>query len=97
MHETVADLIRKGYASAAEKSGMKVTTQSEATLSITTYTQRPPGLRVMFGAFAGKDEIKASVTYQDKTFEIEDYFRNAWLGMNALSENIGALVFEKIR
>lgn len=97
VHETVPDLIRKGYANAADKAGIKVSAQSEATVSITGYTQRPPGLRVTFGALAGKDEIKATVSYQGKTFEVEDYFRNAWQGMNALSENIGEMVFEKIR
>ncbi len=97
VHETVPDLIRKGYANAAEKAGVKISAQSEATVSITSYTQRPPALRVTFGAFAGKDEIKATVSYQGKTFEVEDYFRNAWLGMNALSENIGEMVFQKIQ
>jgi hypothetical protein len=97
VHESVPGLIAKGYANAAAKSGVKIDSGSEATLTITTYTQRPPGARVMFGAFAGKDEIKATVSYKNKSFEVEDYYRNAWLGMNALSERIGELAFEKMR
>lgn len=85
------------YTKAAAKSGVPISSQSEATLSITDYTQRPPGARVMFGAFAGKDEIKAVVIFKDNKFEVEDYYRNAWLGMNSLSERIGKMVFEKIQ
>lgn len=94
--DSVPDLIAQGYAEAAEKAGVKVATGSQATLSITTYTQRPPANRILFGALAGKDEIKATVTYKGQTFEVEDYYANAWLGMNSLSARIGEMAFEKI-
>jgi hypothetical protein len=95
--DTVPGLIAKGYADAAAKAGVKIASDSGATLTITSYTQRPPAARVMLGIFAGKDEIKATVTYKNKTFEVEDYYLNAWLGMNALSERIGEMAFEKMR
>ena len=95
--DTVPILITEGYANAAAKSGVPVSSTAEATLSITSYTQRHPANRALFGAFAGKDEIKAVVAYKGTKFEVEDYYRNAWLGMNALSRGIGEQTFEKIK
>jgi uncharacterized protein YceK len=93
---TVPELIVQGYNSAAAKAGKSVSSSSEAILSVNHYSQRPPGMRVMFGAFAGRDQIKASVTYKGTTFEVEDYYANAWLGMNSLSNRIGEMAFEKL-
>lgn len=93
---TVPDLISDAYMAAATQAGMAISDKEEAVLSIMSYSQRPPGARAMFGAFAGKDEIKAVVKYGEKTFEVEDYFRNGWQGMNALSKNIGEMTLDKI-
>lgn len=50
----------------------------------------------MVGIFAGKDAIKATVAAEDKTFVVEDYYRNAWLGIEALARKIGEMTFEEI-
>jgi len=41
---------------------------------------------IFVGAFAGKDEIRAEVIYQEKKFIVEDYYRNAWLGIESSRE-----------
>jgi len=93
----VHDLIIEGYSEAAAAAGMKISNRSQATLTIASYRQRPPAKRAMMGVFAGKDEIRAVVTHEDKRFEVGDYYANALQGMNALSKRIGAMAFEKMR
>lgn len=91
-----ADLIVSGYTSAASKSGAKIANNREASVTIKEYIARDDTSRMLAGALAGKDEIKAVVAFDDKRFEVEDYYRNAWLGINSLSEKIGEMIFEKI-
>jgi hypothetical protein len=95
--DTVPNLIAQGYAKAAAKSGKTVSSAAEATVAITVFTRRPPDARIKFGAFAGKDELKALVTYKNKRFEVEDSYSNALMGMNSLALRIGEMVFKKIR
>jgi hypothetical protein len=59
-------VIIEGYNQAANNDGRKVSTTSEANLTIKAYTARDDAARLLFGAFAGKDEIKAVVAYQGK-------------------------------
>ncbi len=96
VRSTVPKLIVQGYASAAANSGAKVAPGQEATVSIQEYAARDDGARFLVGAFAGKDEIKAVVTFQGKQFMVEDYYRNAWLGIEALATKIGEMVFERV-
>ncbi len=90
---TIPTLIVESYNAAAAKAGRKVSATKEANLTIKEYTARNDTARFLAGAFAGKDEIKAVVTYQDKTYFVEDYYRNAWLGIDNLAENIGEMTY----
>jgi hypothetical protein len=93
---SVPSLIVEGYRSAAAKSGAKLASGQEATVSIKEYAARDDGARFMMGAFAGKDEIKAAVSFQEKQFMVEDYYRNAWLGIEDLAKKIGEMIFERV-
>lgn len=93
---TVAGLIAEGYKEAAMKSGAQVSLNSDAIVTIKEYSDRNDAARFLVGVFAGKDEIKATVSDQDKKFEVEDYYRNAWFGIESLSKKIGLMIFEKI-
>jgi hypothetical protein len=93
----VPGLIVAGYHEAATESGAKVTNERMATLTVKEYSARDEFARLMIGALAGKDEIKATVDYEGKKFEIEDYFRNAWQGMDTLAKRIGGMAFESLR
>ncbi len=91
------DLIVRGYTEAATKSGAKIDNAQEAAVSVKEYIARNDTARLLAGAFAGKDEIKAEVIFRDKSFAVEDYYRNAWLGISELSQKIGEMIFEKIK
>lgn len=93
----IPSLIIEGYKGAATKAGANVSATSEATLTIKEYATRGDAARFLAGAFAGKDEIKAVVVYQGKMFTVEDYYRNAWLGIDPLAGNIGAMTFDKLK
>jgi hypothetical protein len=90
-------LIAEGYNEAATQAGAKVNPAMEATLIVKEYTARDDAARFLVGAFAGKDEIKASVSYGTQHFEVEDYYRNAWLGIDALARKIGELAFQSLK
>ena len=90
-------LILEGYKEAAAKSGAQVSTASEATVVIKEYSDRNDAARFLAGAFAGKDEIRTVVTHKGKTFMVEDYYRNAWLGIESLARKIGELVFAQVK
>ncbi len=49
------------------------------------------------GAFAGKDEIKAIITYDRKTFLVEDYYRNVLQGIDVLTRKIGAMSYAELK
>jgi hypothetical protein len=93
---SVPGLIVEGYTNAAAKSGAKLVPGKEATLTIREYSARDDGARFVVGAFAGKDEIKASVNFQGKQFMVEDYYYTAWLGIEALARKIGEMTFERM-
>ncbi len=94
---SVPALIMEGYKEAAAKSGVQISTASEATVTIKEYADRNDAARFLAGAFAGKDEIRTVVTHNGKRFEVEDYYRNAWLGIESLAKKIGEMVFAQIR
>jgi hypothetical protein len=93
----VPALIVQGYKDAAAKAGAQISPTAEATLTIKDYTERNDAARFLAGAFAGKDEIVAVVTHQDKKFTVEDYYRNAWLGIDSLASKIGGMAFAQIK
>lgn len=94
---TIPSLIVEGYNEAAGKAGHKVSTTKEASLTIKEYTARNDAARFLAGAFAGKDEIKAVIAYQGKTYAVEDYYRNAWLGIDTLAKKIGEMSYAELK
>jgi hypothetical protein len=94
---TIPSLVVEGYNQAAIKSGANVSAAKEATLTIKEYIARGDAARLLAGAFAGKDEIKAVITYQGKSFSVEDYYRNAWLGIDTLAKNIGEMAYDRLK
>jgi len=93
---SVPGLIAEGYNAAAVESGAKIVSGKEVIVSIKEYAARDDAARFLVGAFAGKDEIKATVALGDKQFMVEDYYRNAWLGIDQLATKIGRMVFEQV-
>lgn len=94
---SVSPLILEGYREAATESGMQVSSTLEATVTIKQYSDRNDAARHLLGIFAGEDAIQANVTYQEKTFIVEDYYRNAWLGIESLAKKIGEMVFAQMK
>jgi hypothetical protein len=95
-NEKVPPLVETAYATAATEQGYSVNGSETAEMVITAFRQRPPGLRVMFGAMAGKDVLNTKVSFRGKTFEVTDYMANAWVGMNGLSDAVGREALEKM-
>jgi hypothetical protein len=93
----IQELIVAGYKESAANSGAKISDSDFANVVIKDYSARDDVSRFLAGAFAGKDEIKVEVTYKEKVFVVEDYFRNAWQGTDSLARRIGAMVFEKFK
>lgn len=94
---SVPALIQQGYVDAAAKAGVQVAGDKQASLTIKEYADRNDLARFMAGVFAGKDEIKAVVKFGGRTFQVEDYYRNAWLGIEVLAKKIGAMTFDELR
>lgn len=94
---SIPGLIVQGYSEAARKAGRSVSVTEEARLVIKAYTARSDSDRMMLGALAGKDEIKAEVSYRGKTFAVEDYYRNAWQGIDSVARNIGELSYAELK
>ncbi|MES2364136.1 MAG: hypothetical protein V4646_20375 [Pseudomonadota bacterium] len=94
---TVPALIMQGYSEAAKNAGAVILPAREATVSIQDYSARSDAGRFLVGAFAGKDEIKVLVSNEGKQFSVEDYYRNAWQGIESLALKIGEDVFTKLK
>lgn len=97
VRSNVPALIQEGYNTAAASAGAKVVSSSEAILTIKEYSERGDAARFLVGAFAGKDEIKATVVAHDKQFALEDYYRNAWQGIESLARKICAATFDQLQ
>jgi hypothetical protein len=97
VRSTVPGLIVVGYNNAAAQAGLKVSSTTEASVVIKEYAARDDTSRFIAGAFAGKDEIKAVVSYQGREFMVEDYYRNAWMGIQDLARKIGEMIVEKMK
>ena len=94
---TIPGLIVEGYNEAAKKAGRKVSTTAEAKLTIKEYKARGDAARFLAGIFAGKDEIKAVIAYEGKTYAVEDYYQNAWLGIETLAKKIGEMSYAELK
>lgn len=94
---TVPPLIVEGYNAAAVQAGAVVTADRQATMTIKAYEARSDAGRLLAGALAGKEEIKAEISYQDKKYAVEDYYRNAWQGIESLAKKIGEMAFDKLK
>ena len=94
---SIPGLIVQGYNEAARKAGRSVSSTEEARLVIKAYTARSDSDRMLLGAMAGKDEIKAEVSYRGRTFAVEDYYRNAWQGIDSVARNIGELSYAELK
>lgn len=94
---TTPPLIVEGYNEAATRDGRKVSLTKEASLTIQNYSARDDTARFLMGAFAGKDEIKAIITYDGKTFLVEDYYRNVLQGIDVLARKIGAMSYAELK
>lgn len=81
------------YDEAAAQAGVKVSSTEQATAVIRSYSERNDVARFMAGAFAGKDELKVEVKSGGKVFIVEDYFRNAFQGMDDLVKYVGVKIF----
>lgn len=93
----VPSLLVDGYNAAASQAGAVVVADKQATVTIKSYAARNDAARFWGGALAGKDEIQAEVAYQDQKFAVEDYYRNAWQGIEPLAKKIGEMTFEKLK
>jgi hypothetical protein len=93
----VPSLIQDGYREAAAKSGAQVSATTEAIVTIDSYSDRSDAARVLAGVFAGKDEIRATVKFMERTFVVEDYYRNAWFGIESLAKKIGEMIFAQVK
>lgn len=95
-NDKVAPLIISDYEDAAAQKGFTVSNAETAELVITEYRQRPPGVRVMFGVFAGKDKLATKVVFRDKEYRADDYSANAFAGMNSLCASVAKTTASQI-
>jgi hypothetical protein len=95
-NEKVPPLIEAAYAAEAKKHAMAVSDTDVAEVTITDIRQRPPGIRVAFGIFAGKDRLGLRIRYKDQEYTVSDYSANVMQGLNHLCESVGKLALESI-
>ena len=95
-NDKVIPLIEEDYKNIAAAKGYTVSVSETAEVVITAYRQRNPGMRVMFGVFAGKDTLATRITFRDKNFLAKDYSANAITGMNSLCASVTQKVFNQI-
>lgn len=96
VRDSIPALIAQGYARAAADKGAKVTANADVSVAIQEYAARDAGARFFLGALAGRDVIKAAVRYKESYFMVEDYYANAWLGIEELATKIGEMVFQRV-
>jgi hypothetical protein len=95
-NDKVAPLITSDYEAEASKKGYTVSSAETAEIVITEYRQRPPAMRVMFGAFAGKDKLATKVIFRGKEYQADDYSANAFSGMNGLCASVAKTAASQI-
>jgi hypothetical protein len=95
-NDKVIALIEQSYADEAKANGMALSEADSAEVTIVEFRQRPPGARVMLGVFAGKDILGLRIRYQGKEYLVDDYFANAFSGMNALCESVAKKAYASL-
>ena len=95
-NEKVPPLIEAAYAAEAKKNAMAVSETDVAEVTITDIRQRPPGIRVAFGIFAGKDRLGLRIRYKGQEYTVSDYSANVAQGLNHLCESVGKQALESI-
>ena len=96
INEKVIPLIQQNYYEEAIKNGKAVSETDIAEVAIVDFRQRPPGVRVMFGIFAGKDRLGLRVRHNGSEFNIDDYSANAITGMNLICSNLAKELYDKL-
>lgn len=90
-------IIAESYAATAAKAGARIDSGAEAILTLLEYTERSSAARALAGPLAGKDEIRAIVTYQDKRVAVADHYYNSWLGIEDIADNLGEMAFDAVK
>lgn len=96
INDNVRAEIEKAYVDQAQKGGLQINQKDKANLRITEYLERSSGARIMFGMLAGKDLIKASLSYKDAKHEVEDTARSALNGIGAVASEVGKQAYVKL-
>lgn len=87
--DAVKEALLAGYAEAAKEAGAELDTGSPATLKVDDYSERTGAARMLLGVFAGKDMIRGEVSYQGKSFLVEDSARSTVFGIETVARNVG--------
>lgn len=96
VNDKVPPLIEEAYARAAAGGGYTLSSSDTAEVTIVDFRQRPPGVRVSLGIFAGKDRLGVHINYRGKEMTASDYSANAIQGLNSLSESVGKKSYQQI-
>lgn len=87
--ESIRGAVIGSYLDTAKKSGYAIDEAQSAEFKISDFSERSAAGRVIFGVFAGADNIKGTVSYDGKTFGVEDTARSAVFGIDAVAKNVG--------
>jgi hypothetical protein len=90
-----APLIVATYEKAAKARGFSVSSAETATMTITHFRQRSPGVRVMFGILAGHDAVSTQIVAGDKTFTVNEVSRG-WGGIDSVLTKVGTNAFTSV-
>jgi hypothetical protein len=95
-NDKVPPLIEEAYAKAATGGGYTLSDSETAEVTIVDFRQRPPGVRLGLGIFAGKDRLGVSISYRGKEMTASDYSANTVQGMNSLSASVGKKSYQAL-
>ena len=96
VNDKVIPLILEAYRLEAAKRKKAVSESHVINARISDFRQRPPGVRVAVGIFAGKERLALMLKVDDKEYEVKDYSANAMQGMNHLCESVGQRAFKQV-
>jgi len=95
--EAKADLLGAFHAE-MKKIGIPVTAAgAPVALHISEFTTRPVAARILFGALAGSDHIKGTVTIAGTEFEVADTGVTVVGGLGVVARNVGVQTADGIR
>ena len=97
VRQGIPSIIAESYAITAAKAGAKIDPGAEALITVIAYTERSDAARALAGPLAGKDEIRAIVSYRDKRVAIGDHYYNSWLGIEDIADNLGEMAFDVVK